>query len=500
VHNFWRQNDQQPGGARRSGSVYLALGLLVLLAAVFRFHKLGGDLWFDEISDLVGNLRRPFPDILTRWPGIFPHTLFDVSAKLSIMLFGEKTWALRLPAAIAGVVGVPAIFYLSRLLTNTHEALLAALLLTMSYHHVFFSQDARGYTMQIFFTALSTAALLRASARNTRSDWINYAVTSILNLYTHIFSIFVCAGLSVSFLGRYVYQRYRTGPSSLGLSGFLWASALLASVTLLLYSPMLPGMLFAATVTARRPDYGGRISGELWGELLQGLQAGYGVIMLAGLAIVGLTGFLSMLRRNPFGTAALVLPVVLAMASVGLMNLGVHPRFFSFGLPTALIIAIRGIENLAESLARVLRIREVSKVSRWGSTIAALGIAIVSLVQLGAYYRVPKQDFSGALVFAERSRRPDEMLVSVGLAAEAYKEYYAPNMRAARTVQELETLRKEGHRVWLLYTLPFELRHHNPEMLVYIQQNFESVRRFPGTIGNGTLYLCRAEPLSPGKR
>ena len=46
-------------------------------------------------------------------------------------------------------------------MTSRLEAAGAALILTVSYHHIWFSQNARGYTAVLFFVVLSTYALLR---------------------------------------------------------------------------------------------------------------------------------------------------------------------------------------------------------------------------------------------------------------------------------------------------------------------------------------------------
>jgi hypothetical protein len=476
-------------------SVYAALGLLVVLGALLRFWKLQGDLWFDEVIDLVYYVRHPLLDILIRVPGHFPQIFFGLVAKLSLLLFGETAVAYRLPAVIFGILGVWAIFGLARRITGAYEAFLATLLLATSYHHIFFSQDARGYSIQVFFTIAATTALLRACASDSRAAWTSYAILSVLNIYTQFFSVFVFAGLTLTYLGRYLYLRRKTGQAPRGLAGFLWSSAFIGSVSFLLYAEMAPGLLYIVGITARTPAYGAQVSGEFVGELVQGLRAGYGLVALAALAVMGLAGLVSLSRRNLFAAALLTLPVVLGVLCVAVLKLGVHPRFFIYALPGGLVILVRGIACFAEAGARALRLHEPARVSRWVTGGVALAAAVVSLLRLVPYYQLPKQNFSGALAFAEQAKQPDEPLVAVGLAAHAYKVYYGPQVPKAETVRDVQELRRRGQRVWLLYTLPAELRDRNPELLKYIQRDFEVVQRFPGTLGNGTLYVCRAGPL-----
>jgi Dolichyl-phosphate-mannose-protein mannosyltransferase len=101
----------------------LALGAILAGAAALRFHALDTGLWHDEIL-----------------------ILYTVLARLSLGLFGDGCWVLRLPAAVFGIASVGALYGLAREVTDRGEALLTAALLAFSYHHVWFSQNARGYT------------------------------------------------------------------------------------------------------------------------------------------------------------------------------------------------------------------------------------------------------------------------------------------------------------------------------------------------------------------
>jgi len=480
--------------------VYLWMGILLLLAAVLRFWKLDGDLWFDEVMDLVYYVRGSVLDILIRFPGFFPQIVSALASKLSISLMGESAWAFRLPEVVFGILGVWAIYSLTRLLTGTREALMTALLLATSYHHVFFSQNARGYSIQVFFTTLATTAFLRASSSNRHSAWAAYALFSILNLYTHIFAIFVWAGLSICYLGRWLQQRFETGRSPSSLQAFLWSSAFIASVTFLLYSPMTPGLLARAGVTMPSPSASPPLIRGFLPELLQGLQAGYGSAATLVLLIVFLAGLGSLARRSLFGAAVLMLPVALGLGVVFVLHMEGHPRYFIYALPAGVIVIVRGLVATAEAAVGFLRLREPERLIRWASAGLIGAVALISLRQLVPYYAIPKQDFSGALAFAEQRKKPDDALVAVGMAAHAYSVYYAPSIRVARSANEVNALRQGGQRVWLLYTLPFELQERNPELWRYIQEHFEVVRRFPGTIRSGTLYVCRAEPSLVGEK
>ena len=214
------------------------LTALILLGAGLRFFHLDSGLWFDEIKTLIDSVRSPLAEILTHFPGNNDHPLYSVLAHLSIVGFGEHAWSLRLPAAILGIATIPLLYIFGTSVTTRLEALSAACLLTVSYHHIWFSQNARGYTMLLFLVLLASYLLLLGLKNNRRSAFIGYAVISALGVYTHLTMVFVVIShaaivawrvLQVS-EGR-IYARDWKNPAL----GFVLAGLF----SLLLYAPVL---------------------------------------------------------------------------------------------------------------------------------------------------------------------------------------------------------------------------------------------------------------------
>ena len=65
--------------------------------------------------------------------------LYTLLAQACTAMFGESAWSLRLPAAVLGVGGIWALFVFANQITNAREALASCALLTVSYHHIWFS-------------------------------------------------------------------------------------------------------------------------------------------------------------------------------------------------------------------------------------------------------------------------------------------------------------------------------------------------------------------------
>src|SRR5262252_2989241 len=92
-----------------------------------------------------------------------------------------------------------ALFLLGRKIASDVEALLACALMTVSYHHIWFSQNARGYMGLLFFTLLGTWLWLEAMDRDDFRLWASYAVCMALGFWIHMTILFVVAAHALIF-------------------------------------------------------------------------------------------------------------------------------------------------------------------------------------------------------------------------------------------------------------------------------------------------------------
>ena len=138
------------------------LTLIIILATLFRIYQLNSQMWLDEFSAVLQAIRRPWFDIVSIWPGAASHVLYEVLANWSSALLGESAFSVRLPAAIFGVAGVAVLGKLGSRIYSNKAGLFLAALMAVSYNHIFFSQNARGYTALIFFFLCFFASLILA--------------------------------------------------------------------------------------------------------------------------------------------------------------------------------------------------------------------------------------------------------------------------------------------------------------------------------------------------
>jgi hypothetical protein len=281
---------------------------------------------------------------------------------------------------------------------------------------------------------------------------------------------------------RSIFERVRWRP--------VVAWLLCASLTLQLHALALPEFLKSGLHEVSLPS---EWTNPLWviTESMRSLRVGFSgvIIVLFGGAMVGF-GWLGIFRRNWRAALALVLPALLAGGMMLALGHNLWPRFFFFSMGFALLIVIGGAMELPHLLAPF-----------WGKRLErVIGQALVFLIVAASAatvprnYRLPKQDFTGARDYVEQRRQPGDAVVAVGLAGADYGRYFAPNWSVAQAKNELEAIRQKHAMVWLVYTLPIEVKAYHSDLWGIIENDFVVDRVFLGTLGGGEVYVCRDRP------
>lgn len=466
----------------------VSLSTILVSSLALRLYGLGSGLWYDEIVTDVLYARLPYGEIVTSYASENQHFLYSLMAHASYQIFGESAWALRLPAVMFGVGSIAAMYLFAREVASTKEALLSAALLSFSYTHIWFSQNARGYSGLLCLTLVASWLYLRGLKYGESRDWLLYAVAIALGFYIHVTMAFVTA----AHLLAYVCTVIRTQPETFSRrwSGLILGFGLAALLTFQLYSLVLPqlvgsmGREATAVTTWKNP---------LWTilEIARGLQANFagGAVALIAIVVFGV-GAMSYAQRRPIVLELLVVPTV--VGSVVTIGLGhpLWPRFFFFAVGFGALIVIRGTILLAEMVGARLRLPEDRRA--WIGTVIGCGLVLVSAKTLPFAY-LPKQDYRGAATFVEAQEQPGDSVVMTGLAAFPYaKEYHKP-WTDVESVDALDTIRRHAKRTWLIYTFPTVLAADDPDMMQSILHDFQVVAQFPSTVDGGTIVVCRSD-------
>jgi len=104
-------------------------------------------------------------------------------------LAGTTEFAIRYPSVVAGVVAVPLGFALARQLGFSRRAgLLFSLLLATSPYLVWYSQEAKMYTMLLALVMAAMMAYIKAITGHGRRWWLIFVGCTSLSFYLHILS------------------------------------------------------------------------------------------------------------------------------------------------------------------------------------------------------------------------------------------------------------------------------------------------------------------------
>ena len=142
--------------------------------------------------------------------------------------FGTSAFALRFPAVIFGALAAVALFLLGNELFGSLSGVVAALLMALTPEQIYFSQQARMYSLLALLAICSTyfLILLRKRSQNT---WLYfaYAVVSIAGVYTH-YEYSFCLAAQVAFvwlitpMGKENARRWIVAHAAIGAAFLPW--------------------------------------------------------------------------------------------------------------------------------------------------------------------------------------------------------------------------------------------------------------------------------------
>ena len=268
--------------------IVLALVGISLLGAVLRLWRLDNGLWLDEISPILVYSKAPVLEVVFNYASSNNHLLNTLLVKLTVALFGEQDWAIRLPATGFGILTVPLLYWVARAALSAPASLGAALLLAVSYHHVFFSQNARGYAAYLFFSLLATGLYARALCRDRLRTWALYVIALVLDLASLLTAAFVLAAHALVGVVAILVVWRRGGPVTPLARRLFVVFACVGLVVFQLYAAAIPPAYMYMKAVYTTPAAGfALLSGEFLVEVLRGLAAGYGTAIIP-LAAIGL--------------------------------------------------------------------------------------------------------------------------------------------------------------------------------------------------------------------
>ncbi|MFA5872894.1 MAG: glycosyltransferase family 39 protein [Anaerolineales bacterium] len=359
-----------------------AVLVIMVLAVIYRLEYIYSSLHHDEAYTYVAFAHSLFA-AATDYHLPNNHVFHSILVHLSTRIFGIQPWAVRLPAFTAGVLLVPAVYWLAKRLYDRWTALGAALLVAWLPILINYSTNARGYTLVALFTLLTLTLGSIVRKQKNLLAWMLISLFSALGLYTVPVMLFPFGILFAwLFFGNQVEG---PGPYRSKLD-FLryWVAAGVGTVilTMLFYTPILiftgPEKVFVNGFVAPLPwaDLLETLSHrftETWVEWTSGVPLIMAIFLAAGwtlslifhrrlsttrvplqlVAVLWIAALIIIQRPNAWAKVWLfLLPLMLLWAAAGTVGLLEKVRLkFLRGLPLAVIVVglalLAGIQHAA---------------------------------------------------------------------------------------------------------------------------------------------------------
>ena len=161
---------------------------IVVVAFLLRIYRIGEqELWVDEAGSFY----------LMTTPNWLRSLLNDNTPPLYYLLLrawvragGYSEAALRLLSAGLGTLFVAALIWVGREFFNIRTGLWSGWFGAIAPIHIYYSQEARAYTLLLLALLLTYVSCWRALKSNALMSWILVVTSALLALYSHYFAIF----------------------------------------------------------------------------------------------------------------------------------------------------------------------------------------------------------------------------------------------------------------------------------------------------------------------
>jgi mannosyltransferase len=172
------------------------LALAVLVGTVLRLVRLGADsLWFDELFSLF-IARGSLPSILANEANSGHPFLYYALLHFWLSL-GQSEAVVRLLSVIAGILLIPAVYYLAYLLLDKPTGLIAAWLAALFPFQIYYSRELRMYSLTALWSALILALFVRTIRHGKPGAWVGYVLVGVLGVYTNYYVAFDLAAATL---------------------------------------------------------------------------------------------------------------------------------------------------------------------------------------------------------------------------------------------------------------------------------------------------------------
>lgn len=219
--------------------IYWLLGVITLIALILRLFSINRPIGYDEAYTFIYFASKHFKYILADYHAPNNHILNSLLIGISYRILGSHIWIVRLPALIASVLSVPAVYFAVRRFFSLNQALAASAVLAVYPSFVHSTANGRGYMLVILFSFVLANIAGLLVKKQTSVSLLAYAITGALGFYSIPIFLYPMAGISLWVAVTHLTgnEPWRQKISRLAL--FLGACIVSGLLTFILYSPVI---------------------------------------------------------------------------------------------------------------------------------------------------------------------------------------------------------------------------------------------------------------------
>ena len=371
----------------RKNRLYLAALLIVtLLALLIRLVFISRPMRHDEAYTFIAFASRSLGVVISDYHLPNNHVFHTLLVYLAYHLLGNQPWIIRLPALVAGVLVVPATYWVGNRFYNRNTAIVSAALVASSSPFIGYSTNARGYSLLSLFALLVLALGVHVKEKNNLIAWILIVSLSALGFYTNPTMLYPFGILMTWLLVSALLKDVSLAYSPRFIYYLLSAGICVALLTILLYAPIL---IFSGLDNL----VGNSIVASLsWEDFQQSIwvraqntwedwTAGVPLFMTMLLVIGTIISLVFHRRLSPHRLPLQIAAVIWIAITLILQRVAPWPRIWLFLLPLFIIWASAGLTYMFHLATR-------ERLAFENGYLAILGVVILLPVFLLATFSI----------------------------------------------------------------------------------------------------------------
>ena len=421
--------------SKRSIPWLVVLCSIIALSAFLRLKGLTfQSYWDDELfSVAVSDPSRSLFEVIRLTVKDVHPPLFQILLWLWFKCFGFTELTGRLFPAICGILAIPVIYLLGNEAQGREVGLIAALICSVNFYHLYYSQEVRSYSLFFLLGSLSFLFCLKLMFAYEKRNLAFYIAFTVALVYTHFFGIFAVVAQFIWLLAM------------LKRSPHLLKTGLIAGgLILLMTSPLIPVVFKNASMDSfwiqrPPPDF-----------IFQYFRQYFGSPMIA--AFVAIFLFYGLIRRRSnekeyaagiflvWVLTVYLMPYIRSMISTPMLT----DRNTIVALPAIFILCAFGLAKVKNRLLKI------------ALTLTFLFVSLTHLFHEPMYYRVVTKPQIREAALALIGRNPErDSVFSVPWVTRNFNVYFSLFNAPFRTrkIEDLIEAVKRGtapKRFWII--------------------------------------------------